>query len=207
MEKQLRSAYSMLLQAELAAVKAEITRLKQNASLLERLAHASNVAAPKEPASTLISSPPASLPLTSPSLTSETSSQPKPPQKRPPSSDLGSLPLQKAAKLKASTFLPSQMTTAHTFSVSSANHGYRFLYLPLRRHLPIGQLRSRLRQLNISTRRILNIHYPDRHPVGLLIHNDYEDEFRSQLKKFKIPIQDDYDPLDPSNLHDLDYDD
>ncbi|KAG0848210.1 hypothetical protein G6F57_012324 [Rhizopus arrhizus] len=46
------------LQAELAAAKAEITRLKQqNASLLERLAHASNAIASKKPVSTLVSSP------------------------------------------------------------------------------------------------------------------------------------------------------
>lgn len=196
------------LQAELAAAKAEITRLKQqNASLIERLAHASNAAAPKKPASTLISPPPELPPPTSPSLASQSSLQPKPPQKRPPSSDLDSPPLQKAAKLKASTLLPSQMAAARTFSVPSANHGYKFIYLPLRRRLPIGQLRSHLRQLNISTRRILNIHYPDCHLVALLIHNDYEVELRSQLKKFKIPIQDDYDPLDPSNLRDPEYDD
>ncbi|ORE02295.1 hypothetical protein BCV72DRAFT_318708 [Rhizopus microsporus var. microsporus] len=67
------------------------------------------------------------------------------------------------------------------------------------------QLRSHLRQLNINVRRILNIHYPDRHVVALLIHKDYEVGFRSQLKKFKIPVQDDYDPLDPSNLRDPDY--
>ncbi|CEG70487.1 hypothetical protein RMATCC62417_06376 [Rhizopus microsporus] len=180
------------LQAELAAAKAEITRCKQqNASLLERLAHASNAATPKKPASTLVSSPPVSPPLTSPSLTSKTSSQPKPPQKRPPSSDLDSPPLQKAVKLKASKPLPSQMAVARTFSVPSANH----------------KLRSRLRQLNINAHRILDIHYPDRHLVALLIHNDYEDELRLQLKKFKIPIQDDYDPLDPLNLRNPDYDD
>ncbi|KAG0984388.1 hypothetical protein G6F57_010711 [Rhizopus arrhizus] len=69
--------YTQQLQAELAAAKAEITRLKQqNASLLERLAHASNAVASKKPASTLVSSPPVSPPLTSPSLASETSSQP-----------------------------------------------------------------------------------------------------------------------------------
>ncbi|KAG1322772.1 hypothetical protein G6F62_010057 [Rhizopus arrhizus] len=108
------------LQAELAAAKAEITRLKQqNASLLERLAHVSNAVASKKPASTLVSSPPVSPPLTSPSLASETSSQPKSPQKRPPPSDLGSSP-QKAAKLKAFTPLPSQMAAAGTFSVKYA---------------------------------------------------------------------------------------
>ncbi|KAG1134509.1 hypothetical protein G6F38_013156 [Rhizopus arrhizus] len=109
------------LQAELAAAKAEITRLKQqNASLLERLAHASNAFASKKPAPTLVSSPPVSPPLTSPSLASETSSQPKSPQKRPPPSNLGSSPPQKAAKLKASTPLPSQMAAAGTFSVKYA---------------------------------------------------------------------------------------
>ncbi|KAG0815849.1 hypothetical protein G6F18_013061 [Rhizopus arrhizus] len=176
------------LQAELAAAKAEITRLKQqNASLLERLAHASNAVASKKPASTLVSSPPVSSPLTSPSLSSETSSQLKSPQKRPPPSNLGSSPPQKAVKLEASTPLPSQMAAAGTFSVRSTNHGYKFLYLPIRRRLPIGQIRSRLRQLNINTRRILNIHYSDRDLVALLIHNDYETELRSLLKKFEIP--------------------
>ncbi|KAG1313659.1 hypothetical protein G6F62_014053 [Rhizopus arrhizus] len=109
------------LQAELAASKAEITRLKQqDASLLERLAHASNAVASKKPTPTLVSCPPVSPPLTSPSLASETSSQSKSPQKRPPPSDLGSSPPQKAAKLKASTLLPSQMAAAGTFSVKYA---------------------------------------------------------------------------------------
>ncbi|KAG0764393.1 hypothetical protein G6F16_006911 [Rhizopus arrhizus] len=180
------------LQAELAAAKAEITRLKQqNASLLERLAHASNAIASKKPVSTLVSSP------TGISST----------YKRPPPSDLGSSPPQKAAKLKASTPLPSQMAAAGTFSVRSTNHGYKFLYLPIRRRLPIGQIRSRLRQLNINTRRILNIHYSDRDLIALLIHNDYETGLHSLLKKFEIPVQDGYDPLDPSNLRDPKYDD
>ncbi|KAG1145256.1 hypothetical protein G6F37_005655 [Rhizopus arrhizus] len=162
---------------------------QQNASLLERLAHASIAVASKKPTPTLVSCPPVSPPLTSPSLASETSSQPKSPQKRPPPSDLGSSPPQKAAKLKASTLLPSQMAAAGTFSVRSTNHGYKFLYLPIRRRLPIGQIRSRLRQLNINIRRILNIHYSDRDLVALLIHNDYETE------------------LHPSNLRDPKYDD
>ncbi|CEG68516.1 hypothetical protein RMATCC62417_04764 [Rhizopus microsporus] len=108
------------LQAVLAATKAEITRFKQqNASLLERLAHTSNVAATKKPASTLASSSLVFPPRTSLSLASDFQLQPKPPQKRPPSSDLGSPPLQKAAKLKASTILPSQMDAAHIFKISS----------------------------------------------------------------------------------------
>jgi hypothetical protein len=54
------------LQAELAAAKAEINRLKQqNFSLLERLAHAPNTATSKKPTSTMISSPLTSLSLAS----------------------------------------------------------------------------------------------------------------------------------------------
>ncbi|CEG66011.1 hypothetical protein RMATCC62417_02671 [Rhizopus microsporus] len=83
------------------------------------------------------------------------------------------------------------MAAARTFSVLSANHGYKFLYLPLRRRLPIGQLRSRLRQLNINTHRILSIHYPDCHLIALLIHNDYEDELHSS--NLRNPDYDDWD--------------
>lgn len=96
------------------------------------------------------------------------------------------------------------MAVARAFSACSAYHSYMFLYLLLCRRIHIGQLRSRLRQLNINTRCIPNIH---RHLVALLIHNDYKVELRSQLKKFMIPVQDDYDPLDPSNLCYSDYDD
>ncbi|ORE09629.1 hypothetical protein BCV72DRAFT_319256 [Rhizopus microsporus var. microsporus] len=137
-----------------------------------------NATAPKKTASTLVSSL-----LASPSLASESPFQPKP----PPSSDFDSSPFQKLIKLKASIPFSNQMATARTFSACSANHGYMFLYLPLRFRLPIDQLCSRLRQLNINTRRILNIHFSDHHPVALLIHNDYKNELRSQLKKFKIP--------------------
>ncbi|KAG1173448.1 hypothetical protein G6F70_008658 [Rhizopus microsporus] len=95
------------------------TQQQQSTSLLEQLAHASNVAATKKPASTLVSSPLVSTPLTSFPLKSKFQLQLKPPQKRPSSSDLV--------------------------------------------------------------------------------------EFRSQLKKFEIPVQDDYVPLDSSDLRDPDY--
>ncbi|PHZ15454.1 uncharacterized protein RHIMIDRAFT_234802 [Rhizopus microsporus ATCC 52813] len=98
------------------------------------------------------------------------------------------------------------MAAARTFSACSANHGYKFLCLPLHHRLPIGQLHSRMRQLNINTSHILNIHYPNRHLVALVIHNDYEIELRLLLKKFGIPVQDDYDLLGPSNLRNPNYD-
>ncbi|KAG1150723.1 hypothetical protein G6F37_007840 [Rhizopus arrhizus] len=52
---------------------------------------------------------------------------------------------------------------------------------------------------------VLDVHYPYRHLVALLIHNDDEAEVRSQLENFEIPLRD-YDPLDPNNLRNSDYD-
>ncbi|KAG1340913.1 hypothetical protein G6F62_005256 [Rhizopus arrhizus] len=66
-------------------------------------------------------------------------------------------------------------------------------------------LRSRLCKLDINNNHILDTHYPDRNVVALLIHNDYEDELRSQLKRFKISLKDDFDLCDPKTLRDPKY--
>ncbi|ORE11154.1 hypothetical protein BCV72DRAFT_253953 [Rhizopus microsporus var. microsporus] len=98
-----------------------------------------------------------------------------------------------------------QAATARTFSLPSSNQSFKYLYVPVQRRIPINQLRSRLRRLHINSSRILDIHYPDRHFVALLIRNDYESELRSQLNKLTITVCDEYDPLDPANLHRVDY--
>ncbi|KAG1517857.1 hypothetical protein G6F46_000457 [Rhizopus delemar] len=110
---------------------------------------------------------------------SPSSLQLKPPTKRPPPPELESTPLQKASKSKYAPPLPSQTAAARTFSPPSTNQGSR----------------------------VLDICYPDRHLVALLIQNYYEAEVRSQLEKFEIPIHDDYDPMDPNDLRNPYYDD
>ncbi|CEG73418.1 hypothetical protein RMATCC62417_08808 [Rhizopus microsporus] len=94
--------------------------------------------------------------------------------------------------------LPSQAAAARTFSHPSANQDFKYLYIPV----PTNQLRSRLRRLHVHSSRILDIHYPDRHLVILLIHNDYESEPRSRLNKFAITVRDEYDLLHHANLRD-----
>ncbi|KAG1175842.1 hypothetical protein G6F46_009509 [Rhizopus delemar] len=167
------------LQAELAAAKAEINRLQQqSASTLERLGQASSTTVPTRVFTATVPRSPASPP----------SLQLKPPTKRPPPPELESVPLQKASKSKYAPPLPSQTAAARTFSPPSTNHG------------------SLLRRLPIKSSCVLDIHYPDRHLVAFLIHNDYEAEVHSQLEKFEIPLCDDYDPLDPNNLQNSYYD-
>ncbi|PHZ10064.1 uncharacterized protein RHIMIDRAFT_240173 [Rhizopus microsporus ATCC 52813] len=105
-------------------------------------------------------------------------------------------------QLPSPTKTSRQAATARTFSLPSSNQSFKYLYVPVQRRIPISQLRSRLRRLHINSSRILDIHYPDRHFVALLIRNDYESELRSQLNKLTITVCDEYDPLDPANLRD-----
>ncbi|CEG78794.1 hypothetical protein RMATCC62417_13346 [Rhizopus microsporus] len=71
--------------------------------------------------------------------------------------------------------------------------------------VPIGQIRSCLRKLSTNNNRIIDIHYPDRNIVAFLIHNDYEDELRQQLQRFKVTIKEDFNPCNPQVLRNPKY--
>ncbi|KAG0737600.1 hypothetical protein G6F62_009641 [Rhizopus arrhizus] len=101
--------------------------------------------------------------------------------------------------------LQQQEAAARLLQPPSTNQGFKYIYLPTKARVPIGQIRSRLRKLNINNNRIIDIHYPDRNIVALLIHNDYEDELRQQLQRFKVTIKEGFNPCDPQVLRDLKY--
>ncbi|KAG0846510.1 hypothetical protein G6F16_013408 [Rhizopus arrhizus] len=69
-----------------------------------------------------------------------------------------------------------QEAAARLLQPPSENQGFQYVYLPTKARVPIGQIRTRLRKLDIQNTRILDIHYPDRNIVALLVHNDYVDE-------------------------------
>ncbi|KAG0755475.1 hypothetical protein G6F65_012278 [Rhizopus arrhizus] len=98
-----------------------------------------------------------------------------------------------------------QVAAARISQPPSENQGFKYIYLPTKARVPIGQLRSRLRKLDINNNRILDIHYPDRNVVALLVHNDYADELRSHLQRFKATLKDDFNPCDPKILRDPQY--
>ncbi|KAG0735173.1 hypothetical protein G6F23_011784 [Rhizopus arrhizus] len=95
-----------------------------------------------------------------------------------------------------------QEAAARLLQPPSENRGFQYLYLSTKAQVPVGQLRYRLRKLDINNNRILGIHYPDRNVVVLLVRNDYADELRSHLRKFKVTLKDDFDPCDPMILRD-----
>ncbi|EIE89350.1 hypothetical protein RO3G_14061 [Rhizopus delemar RA 99-880] len=101
--------------------------------------------------------------------------------------------------------LQRQEAAARLLQSPSTNQGFKYIYLPTKARVPIGQIRSRLRKLGINNSRIIDIHYPDRNIVALLIHNDYEDEIRQQLQRFKVTIKEDFNPCNPQVLRDPKY--
>ncbi|KAG0820589.1 hypothetical protein G6F19_012381 [Rhizopus arrhizus] len=61
-----------------------------------------------------------------------------------------------------------QEAAARLLQPPSENQGFQYLYLSTKAQVPVGQLRYRLRKLDINNNRILGIHYPDRNVVVLL---------------------------------------
>ncbi|KAI7848675.1 hypothetical protein BDC45DRAFT_415132, partial [Circinella umbellata] len=78
-------------------------------------------------------------------------------------------------------------------------------------HIPCQQRTIRqetcklLRHLNINTSRILDISFPGRNIIGLLVHHHYLPEIIFIMQIAKIPVLKDFDPTHPDNLKDPKY--
>ncbi|KAG1512430.1 hypothetical protein G6F53_005185 [Rhizopus delemar] len=183
-----------LLTKELASARTEIERLRvQTAHLQEQLNQQSNVSNP----------------------TNHLNPSEFPPLQNAATALLQSTPWHQPEKLqqikdqltaqRQQRRLQRQEAAARLLQSPSTNQGFKYIYLPTKARVPIGQIRSRLRKLGINNSRIIDIHYPDRNIVALLIHNDYEDELRQQLQRFKVTIKEDFNPCDPQVLRDPKY--
>ncbi|KAI7846829.1 hypothetical protein BDC45DRAFT_452844 [Circinella umbellata] len=93
------------------------------------------------------------------------------------------------------------------FQPPSANQGFQYLYFNTKTRMPIGQVRHHLCSININNGRILDIYYPEKNILALLIHNDFTDELKSQLGQHGITPKTSYDPTSPDILHDKKYQD
>ncbi|KAG1051112.1 hypothetical protein G6F43_006669 [Rhizopus delemar] len=183
-----------LLTKELASARTEIERLRvQTAHLQEQLNQQSNVSNP----------------------TNHLNPSEFPPLQNAATALLQSTPWHQPEKLqqikdqltaqRQQRRLQRQEAAARLLQSPSTNQGFKYIYLPTKARVPIGQIRSRLRKLGINNSGIIDIHYPDRNIVALLIHNDYEDEIRQQLQRFKVTIKEDFNPCNPQVLRDPKY--
>ncbi|KAG1034667.1 hypothetical protein G6F43_013363 [Rhizopus delemar] len=99
-----------------------------------------------------------------------------------------------------------QMEAIHRrFVPVAAHHDYEYVYLPSRYREPISSLRSKLHKLKINNARVLDVHYPDRQVVALLVHTEYTADLLAAFAKAKVePIQG-FNPLHPDLLRDPKY--
>jgi hypothetical protein len=91
---------------------------------------------------------------------------------------------------------------ARSFTLVSETAGYQYIYLPRRYREPISNIRTKLRSLSIDNARILDVFYPTRRVVGLLLHNDYIPIVLDILTKAGITPLSDFNPRDEAHLCD-----
>ncbi|KAL0074648.1 hypothetical protein J3Q64DRAFT_1777731 [Phycomyces blakesleeanus] len=86
-----------------------------------------------------------------------------------------------AAAKKAMGKRPNQpkLTTAqatHALQPKSGPSAYAFVYLPCNHHLKYSQVQKLLRTFKIQQSRVLDISFPERGTLSLLVHNDFKDK-------------------------------
>ncbi|KAJ8651229.1 hypothetical protein O0I10_013307 [Lichtheimia ornata] len=85
------------------------------------------------------------------------------------------------------------------------NHRFQYLYLQCQQRTPRNEVRDYLRALDINPNRVLDISFPARHVVGLLLHVDYVTHVTQQLKQHKLVCLKNFNPIDPQHLQDPSY--
>jgi hypothetical protein len=88
------------------------------------------------------------------------------------------------------------------FQPNTGPQGYDFVYICRSRKMVRSEVRSRLRRLGVDTARILDITFPARDVLGLLVHVQYKPLLKDTLVKQKIQPLEKFDPLDPKHIAD-----
>lgn len=106
---------------------------------------------------------------------------------------------------------PTQVTDKHRaaltrgFNLTDGPQGYTTVYIHRSRRFTRTEVRNNLHLLGAEASRIVDITFPARNVIGILIHLQFKEEFVSILKKNKVAINLDFDPVDPKHLADPKY--
>ncbi|KAI8059163.1 hypothetical protein BC940DRAFT_219291, partial [Gongronella butleri] len=79
---------------------------------------------------------------------------------------------------------------------------FTFLHLPTRHRLSYKAARAQLGAFGIQTHRILDIQFPARNVMALLVHQDHLLQLEEALRHHDQPIAADYHPHEPRFLAD-----
>ena len=114
--------------------------------------------------------------------------------------DADKRPKKKTQAQKQRTFAQA----VRAFQPPAGPSTYDLVYLPCRRHLRYGEVRKQLSALKIQQSRILDIQFPARGTIGLLVHYDFKEELVKKLGEVGI-LTKKFDPLDSSTIADPNY--
>ena len=111
----------------------------------------------------------------------------------------------KAARKKPVPKRRTVESAARGFQPITGPVGFGYVYIPRSRRMSRRDVRSRLSVLGVDPYRVLDITFPARSVVGLLVHEQYKDILLAQLGKAKIQVYQDFNPCDPAHLADPTY--
>ena len=96
---------------------------------------------------------------------------------------------------------------AFTAPTTTTQTGFSNVYYPAQARISRKLQRKNLKELGVVNSRLLDIHYPSRNVVALLVHNDYREELIGTLKSQKLQHLADYSPTHHTSLTDPQFSD
>jgi hypothetical protein len=109
-----------------------------------------------------------------------------------------------AVRRKKLSARQTEALVRRTFVVPSADdvEGFRYVYFTNRHQEALSKMRLKLSKLRVNNWRILDIHYPARHVVAFLTHNEYYPTLLELFDKVGVKPITDFDPFDVQHVED-----
>ncbi|KAI8326676.1 hypothetical protein EDC96DRAFT_453902 [Choanephora cucurbitarum] len=79
---------------------------------------------------------------------------------------------------------------------------FEYVYLPNKYRARLSVFRQKLCLIGLDNSRVLDVHYPARNVVALLIHTAYKENLLKVLNKYSLPVLTDFDPFSVANVRD-----
>ncbi|ORY94262.1 hypothetical protein BCR43DRAFT_517267 [Syncephalastrum racemosum] len=91
---------------------------------------------------------------------------------------------------------PSKAQAIRALQESAGPSKYTYVYLNSARHLRFREVRDMLRAVKVPTSRIIDISFPARGTIALLVHLAYAPSLKKLMRQEGVKTADDFNPLD-----------
>ncbi|KAG0184358.1 hypothetical protein DFQ28_011322 [Apophysomyces sp. BC1034] len=104
---------------------------------------------------------------------------------------------------KKKTRAPTTDAIKRILSESTGLSQYDFVYLPCKHHLKHSAVRKMLHLLKIPQARVIDVQFPAKGTVALLVHSDYKVELESILRSQDITVKQGFNPCNADIVGDI----